>query len=203
MSAVIESLTTFFFYSVLAVFAQNAVFSRALGVSRLIKLVDDTSISSILFCVCLCVIQLISAPLAFLCNKYFLSLLSWRAMIRPLVMLLCSAAALGIVVVAVGALKLPYASKVAQVLPMATFNCAVMGCLFLTTSQNFTFMQTMGFALGSGLGYTLAVMAVTEGQRKLKQRSVPNTFQGLPVTLLYIAVLAMAIYGFTGHMAAF
>ena len=46
-------------------------------------------------------------------------------------------------------------------------------------------------------------MAVTEGQRKLQGRTVPNTFRGLPVTLLYIAVLALAIYGFTGHMAAY
>ena len=28
-------------------------------------------------------------------------------------------------------------------------------------------------------------------------------FRGLPITLLYIGILALAIYGFTGHMAAF
>lgn len=203
MNTVIEALSSFFIYAVVAIFAQNAVFSRALGVSRLIKLVDDTSTSSVIFCICMCAVQLISAPFAFLCNKYLLSSVEWRAMLRPLVMLLCSAAALGIVIVVITLLKLPAVNKVARVLPMATFNCAVLGCLFLTTSQNFNFIQTMGFAMGSAFGYAFALMAVTEAQRKLKNRSVPNTFQGLPVTLLYIAVLALAIYGFTGHMVAF
>lgn len=203
MSAVLQSVSTFFLYAVVAVFAQNAVFSRALGVSRLVKLVDDDSTDSRVFCLCLCLVQLVSAPLAYLANKYILLALEWRSLIRPLVLLLCSAAALGIVVVAVTLLKVPIADKIARTLPMATFNCAVIGCSLLTTIQNYSLGQTMGFALGSGLGYTLAVMAVTEGQRKLQGRTVPNTFRGLPVTLLYIAVLALAIYGFTGHMAAY
>ncbi len=203
MNMLVQTLSSFFIYAVVAIFAQNAVFSRALGVSRLVKLVDDGATGSLLFCACMCAVQLISAPLAFLCNKFLLAPVEWRAMLRPLVMLLCSAAGLGIVLVAVTLLKLSAANKVARMLPMATFNCAVLGCLFLTTGQNFTFVQTMGFALGSAAGYTFALLAVTEAQRKLKNRSVPNTFQGLPVTLLYIAVLALAIYGFTGHMVAF
>ena len=59
------------------------------------------------------------------------------------------------------------------------------------------------FVTGSALGYVLAVLVVTEGQRKLQNRNVPAPFKGLPVTLLYIGVLALAIYGFTGHMQSF
>ena len=51
--------------------------------------------------------------------------------------------------------------------------------------------------------YVLAVQVVTEGQRKLQSDAVPATFRGLPITLLYIGILALAIYGFTGHMLAF
>ena len=39
MTLLLESLSSFFLYAIVAVFAQNAVFSRALGVSRLVKLV--------------------------------------------------------------------------------------------------------------------------------------------------------------------
>ena len=83
MTLLLESLSSFFLYAIVAVFAQNAVFSRALGVSRLVKLVDDVSVSSIIFCGCLCTIQLISAPFSFLFNRYLLSALSWRTVIRP------------------------------------------------------------------------------------------------------------------------
>ena len=56
-----------------------------------------------------------------------------------------------------------------------------------------------GFGLGSGLGYLLAVMLVTEADRRLRSEAIPEAFRGLPITLVYIGVLALAIYGFTGH----
>jgi Na+-transporting NADH:ubiquinone oxidoreductase subunit E/electron transport complex protein RnfA len=49
------------------------------------------------------------------------------------------------------------------------------------------------------LGYILAVMLVTEAQHRLRSRTIPRAFRGLPITLIYIGVLALAIYGFTGH----
>lgn len=203
MLDVIKPLGTFFLYAIIAVFAQNAVFSRALGVSRLVKLVDDTTVDSLTFGALLCFIQIISAPLGYFANM-LISPLSFKAYIRPLVLVLCSAVAFFIVLgFLVFIFKLESAKNVVAVLPMATFNCCILGTLFITTTQNFTLLQTMGFALGSGIGYILAVMIVTEGQRKLRSRNIPSTFKGLPITLLYIGILSLAIYGFTGHMITF
>lgn len=203
MLDVLKPLGTFFLYAVIAVFAQNAVFSRALGVSRLVKLVDDTTVDSLTFGALLCFIQIISAPLAFFSNM-LISPLPFKAYIRPLVLVLCSAVAFFIVLgFLVFVFKLESAKNVVAILPMATFNCCILGTLFITTTQNFTLLQTIGFALGSGFGYILAVMVVTEGQRKLRGRSIPSTFKGLPITLLYIGILSLAIYGFTGHMLTF
>lgn len=203
MSEMMSSVSMFFLYAIAAVFAQNAAFSRALGVSRLVKLVDDSAADSAVFCLCLTLVQLLSAPLAYAANRWLPAGLGWAAAVRPLVLVLCSAAALGLVVLAASALRLPAAGRIAQTLPMATFNCAVLGCMLVTTTQSFTLAQTMGFALGSGLGYTLALLVVLEAQRKLRNRQVPGTFRGLPVNLLYIGILALAIYAFTGHAAAY
>ena len=52
----------------------------------------------------------------------------------------------------------------------------------------------------SGLGYGFAVLIVAEGERKMNNRKVPSTFRGLPIKLIYIGILALAIYGLTGHM---
>ena len=177
MSNVIEACGVFFFYAVAAVFAQNAVFSRALGVSRLVKLVEDSTVA----------------------NRW-IQPLPFRGAIRPLVIVLCSTAAFLVVLALVLLVfRLQNAKQVVAVLPMATFNSAVMGMLLITATQSFTLLQTLGFALGSGVGYMMAVVIVTEGQRKLRSRSVPAAFKGLPVTLLYIGILSLAIYGFTGH----
>lgn len=203
MEAVLQPLAVFFLYALVAVFAQNAIFSRALGVSRLVKLVGDDAMDSVTYCLLLCAVQLVSAPLAYWVNLW-LSLQNYRYALRPLVLVLC--AAVGFVVVLLCVVLLMPASrakKVAAVLPMATFNCSVLGAMLLTTTQNFTFIQTMGFALGSGLGYSLAVYLVTEGERKIQHERVPRSLQGLPIMLLYISILALAIYAFTGHMLVF
>ena len=47
MRDVVNAWVVFFGYAVLAVFAQNAIFTRALGVSRLVQLVGDDRTSSL------------------------------------------------------------------------------------------------------------------------------------------------------------
>ena len=203
MTEVIKATVQFFFYAVMAVFAQNAIFTRALGVSRLVKLADDPTVDSLTFGILLCCIQLISAPMAYGVNLW-LADQPYRAYVRPLVLVLCSGAAFFIVLLAVVlCLRVSGAKDVVAVLPMATFNTCVLGTLLVSVTQSFNFWQTMGFALGSGVGYLVAVLVVREGRRKLENEDVPSTFRGLPITLLYIGILSLAIYGFTGHMIAF
>ena len=75
----------------------------------------------------------------------------------------------------------------------------VLGTVLVERTQSFTLAQSIGFGLGSGLGYLLAVMLVTEAGNRLRSKAIPEAFRGLPITLIYIGVLALAIYGFTGH----
>lgn len=202
MTELVRSLAQFFLYAVLAVFAQNAVFTRALGVSRLVKVVgDDTDPWS--FSLLLCCIQLISAPLGYLVNEQ-IKTSPYRAYLRPILMLACAAVAFFVVLGAIVLVRrMEGARALVGALPMATFNTCVLGTMLASATQSFTFGQTMGFALGSGVGYVLAVQMVLEGQRKLDSEKVPGIFRGLPVALLYIGILALAIYGFTGHTVAF
>lgn len=198
MMEVLQAVSVFFLYAVTAVFAQNAVFSRAMGVSRLVKLLDDPTVDTLVFGGLLCLIQLLAAPLAYFANGALQTLSVWQA-VRPLVFLGCSTVAFFVVLVVLLAVWGAKARPVVAVLPMATFNTAVLGLLLITTTQSFTLLETMGFALGSGVGYLLAVLVVAEGRRKLRHTQMPASLRGLPITLIYIGILALAIYGFTGH----
>ena len=56
--------------------------------------------------------------------------------------------------------------------------------------------------LKKGIGIVvlvLAVLLVTEARHRLRSKAIPKAFRGLPITLVYIGVLALAIYGITGH----
>ena len=165
MNDVMQAVGVFFSYAVLAVFAQNAVFTRGLGVSRLVQLVGDERTSSGWFALLLCVTQVLVAPLAFYAGGFIAA----------------------------------HGGQLLRILPLAAVNSGVLGTVLVERTQSFTLEQSMGFGLGSGLGYLLAVMLVTEADRRLRSEAIPEAFRGLPITLIYIGVLALAIYGFTGH----
>lgn len=197
-------LGEFFMYALTAVFAQNVIFTRALGVSRLVKLVDDDNVDSLIFGALLLTVQLISTPLAYFANKLWLANLSYRAYFRPLVFILCSIVAFIIVLLlAIALWRKKGAKEILAVLPMATFNCCVLGTLLIATKLNLTLAQMMGFALGTSIGYILAVALVTEGERRLQSRRVPDALRGLPISLIYIGILSLVIYGFTGHVSVY
>ena len=82
MRDVVNAWVVFFGYAVLAVFAQNAIFTRALGVSRLVQLVGDDRTSSWLFGLQLCITQVLVAPLTWYAGSWIVSLEN-RAQLRP------------------------------------------------------------------------------------------------------------------------
>ena len=198
MRDVVNAWVVFFGYAVLAVFAQNAIFTRALGVSRLVQLVGDDRTSSWLFGLQLCITQVLVAPLAYFAGS-FIAPLPNRAQLRPVMYLTCIAAVCLFELLVLKLAKGPRSGQLIRILPVAAVNSGVLGTVLVERTQSFTLEQSLGFGLGSGLGYLLAVMLVTEAQNRLRSRAIPEAFRGLPVTLVYIGVLALAIYGFTGH----
>ena len=194
----------FFAYAVLAVAAQNAVFTRALGVSRLVRIVEDGSIELYKFGALLGAVQLISSVLGFCFNRLLAGVaLSWKGAVQPLILVLCSTVTFFVVLLTLAlAGSKNTARSYLDLLPMATFNCCVLGTLLLTTTGGYTLAQTIAFSLGSSAGYVGAVVLVNEGQRRIQNRNLPASFRGLPINLIYIGVLALAVYGFTGHTLA-
>lgn len=198
MSDVLHLVGVFFSYAVLAIFAQNAVFTRSLGVSRLVQLVGDERTSSWWFALMLCITQVLVAPLAYFAGS-FIAPLPNCAQLRPVMYLTCIAAVCLFELLVLKLAKGPRSGQLIRILPVAAVNSGVLGTVLVERTQSFTLEQSLGFGLGSGLGYLLAVMLVTEAQNRLRSRAIPEAFRGLPITLIYIGVLALAIYGFTGH----
>ncbi len=91
-------------------------------------------------------------------------------------------------------------------LPLITTNCAVLGCTILVTedfgSASYGFGEGYCYALfcafGSGLGFLVA-MAIFAGVRKrMELCDIPETLQGLPITLIAASLVAMSFLGFAG-----
>lgn len=83
-------------------------------------------------------------------------------------------------------------------LPLITVNCAILGVSLFMVIRNYNFLQTVGFAIGSGLGWMLAIVSMAGIRSKIKDTSVPVGLQGSPITLIITGIMAMAFIGFSG-----
>ncbi len=199
MNDVMGMIGNFLLLVLTAITVENAVLSRALGLSRLISLVDDTT-NTVIFSVLLTATTTISGILYYFLYFKLIEGMPGEIFVRVFGVVLCmSVSFLLVFVLAVKLMPFEHVGKAAEAMPAAAFNCMVFGTVVLAVSEKMTLGETVVFSIGSSIGFTLAILLVTEGQRKLQNRDIPAAFKGLPATLLYLAGLAIAVYGLTGH----
>ncbi|MCB5250611.1 MAG: Rnf-Nqr domain containing protein [Candidatus Cloacimonadales bacterium] len=85
-------------------------------------------------------------------------------------------------------------------LPLITVNCAIFGVALFMIIRKYSFMQTIGFAAGSGLGWLLAIMALAGIRQRIKEKMVPAGLQGAGITLIITGIMALAFVGFSGSV---
>ena len=93
-------------------------------------------------------------------------------------------------------------------LPLIAVNCAIMGAsLFMQQRINLdpantqyigSVSDSIAFALGSGIGWTLAICLLGAIREKLAYSDVPRPLQGLGITFITVGLMAMAFMCFSG-----
>ena len=81
-------------------------------------------------------------------------------------------------------------------LPLITTNCAVLGCTLLNIENHYGFVESLINALGSGLGFMLAMVLFAGVRSKMETVEFPKSFQGIPITLIAASIVSMSFMGF-------
>ncbi len=87
-------------------------------------------------------------------------------------------------------------------LPLITTNCAVLGVTILNIDEGYGFLESLVCALGAGLGFLLAMVLFSGVRRRVEDANPPECFQGLPITLVSAAIVALSFTGFGGIVEA-
>jgi len=83
-------------------------------------------------------------------------------------------------------------------LPLITVNCAILGaCLFMVIRE-YSFVVSLAYGFGSGLGWFIAIMAMAGIRQKLDPKKIPQGLQGPGISLIIAGIMALAFVGFTG-----
>jgi electron transport complex protein RnfA len=83
-------------------------------------------------------------------------------------------------------------------LPLITTNCAVLGVAVLNIQKDYTFLQSVVFSLGAGIGFTLAMVLFAGLRERTDLCPVPKSFQGTAIALVTAGLLSLAFMGFAG-----
>ena len=83
-------------------------------------------------------------------------------------------------------------------LPLITTNCAVLGVTILNIDNSYNFVESIVNAVFAGVGFTLALLLFSGVRSKLETADIPETFKGVPATLIAASIVSLSFMGFSG-----
>jgi Na+-transporting NADH:ubiquinone oxidoreductase subunit E len=87
-------------------------------------------------------------------------------------------------------------------LPLITVNCAVFGAVLFMFIRKYTFLASLAYGIGGGLGWALAIVAMAGLRAKMSRARVPKGLEGAGITLIITGIMALAFMGFSGMIPA-
>jgi electron transport complex protein RnfA len=77
-------------------------------------------------------------------------------------------------------------------------NCAVLAPPIENLLKGHNLVQSLVFAIGSGLGFALAIIMMAFIRERLELAEVPEALRGMPIAFIVAGLLAIAFFGFSG-----
>ncbi len=183
--------------ALIAIFAQNSIFERALGVNVLLY-ASRKKEHMFGFAAAITYTTTVASAIIWIFDMLLGQNESYR-IIMPLLYILVTA------VVYIGTLVLIWAlfpkvfRSLKKYVHLSVFNCSVIGALFLNSQQGGDLLAYIGYGLGTGIGFLMAAYLLYTAAGRLNSPLVPAAFRGYPGMLVYVGILSLAFYAFTGY----
>lgn len=190
----VKTVTDMLLYFLIAATVQNLVLTTGFGCSVMIKIVRRPE-QLFRFGKLLLLFSLCTTALFFPVNRLLPD--AWFArMLRPLLILIITAL-LYLAFTALASRSAERYRSVRHILPLAVFNNIVIGITLLINYQvSVPFLAAIGIAAGGAVSVVLLSALTAEAIERLDNPDTPQAFRGLPATLVYLGLLAMALMGF-------
>ena len=83
-------------------------------------------------------------------------------------------------------------------LPLITTNCMVLFVALENISQRFNFLETVIYSFGVPIGFGLLLVIFSAIRERLAVADVPEAFQGIPIAMITLGLMAIAFSGLAG-----
>lgn len=140
-------------------------------------------------------VMLITAMTVSLLNATVLASAPWLRLISFIVVI---ASLVQIVETAVRKLSPTLFRELGIFLPLITTNCAILGLAIFQTNRGYNFLESLSFAIGAGLGLTLALVLMASIRERLELSDIPSLARNMGLVLIVAGTLSLAFMGFAG-----
>ena len=180
----------------IAIFSENMVLARCLGMDWP-KRKDMTEDRAWHIGVSITLVMVVTAVLSWLINTLVLRFFGIEHL-RILAYTLMVLAAVALVRHALHLFFPVLYRHLNEDLSQTVYNCAVLGVAFIITLRNYSLVQTLLYALASGIGLLGVLVIFTGMQDQASFDNCPKVFRGLPIQLITAGLMALALMGFYG-----
>ncbi len=87
-------------------------------------------------------------------------------------------------------------------LPLITTNCAVLGIAIINIDEGYNMLESFCAGLAAGLGFTLAIVLMSNIREKLELTPVRRSFRGVPIAFVSAGLMALAFMAFDRSLLA-
>lgn len=191
-----ENMLLFLTVAVTAVFMENTIFARSLGLTRNMFFMKNTQ-NIFIYGTVFTVIVVLSSCLTYFVNSFFFGAMNTNV-IRFFLYLVCVIIVYLVIYFYTKNIKVKIYDKIKYILHTATFNTALMSVFYISALEEYNFANSIAYAIGTGVGYTMALIVIFYARKRLSISPIPRSFRGVPILLLYMGLISLAIYGLIG-----
>lgn len=192
-----------------SIFVDNMIFAYFLGMCSYLAVSKNVKTASGLGAAVIFVL-LVTLPINYLLSTYVLSpgALSWLSpslagvdlsFLSFITFIAVIAAIVQLVEMVVEKFAPTLYSELGIFLPLIAVNCAILGgALFMQQKDFVNVGEATVYALGSGIGWFLAIVTLAAIREKMSYSNVPAPLKGIGITFITVGLMAMAFMTFMG-----
>lgn len=83
-------------------------------------------------------------------------------------------------------------------LPLITTNCAVLGVALTNVQKSYDILTSVVNGFATAAGFTISIVILAGIREKTEHNDVPESFRGMPITMITAGLMAIAFCGFSG-----
>jgi Na+-transporting NADH:ubiquinone oxidoreductase subunit E len=189
-----------------SVFINNLALSFFLGMCTFLAVSKrvDTAFGVGLAIIC---VQTVTVPVNNLIYVYILApgALSWVGLDDVDLSFLRLIAFIGVIAAMVQVLEMILEYRIPRLyralgifLPLITVNCAILGGTLFMVERDYTFVESVVYGFGTGVGWAIAIVLLAAIRERLKYSDVPDGLQGLGLSFMVVGLMSLGFMAFSG-----